>query len=90
MARYIQLLKNNEPVSFSLIDEAICKHFDAPVHPKKYYSPSDEISWYDALGWSTSSSLDEEIANCSDEPDLAAVYQFLKDEGYALSAWSGR
>lgn len=51
MPNCLQLIRKSAPaagpVAFTVIDEELCAHFGAEVHPKNWY-----LNWYDLLGFS--------------------------------------
>jgi hypothetical protein len=100
MAVYIQLLsrETGEPVTFTEIDERMCKDFGVEVHPTKYFR-----YWYDmicfplALGqtygeirerWKGFLEDEDEVMVGHTKLDLE-VLDWLEDR-YEPRAWGGR
>jgi hypothetical protein len=46
MPQCFQLLRDGKAVPLSSIDEEMCRHFDVPLDPVRYFS-----MWYDVIGY---------------------------------------
>ena len=93
MAKYVQLFdkKTNEPESFAVIDEKLCKALNVPCDEKKYYH-----HWYDVIGYSGEDTIISIINNIinddkkfDDDDELIRILTWI-DENYALNAWCQR
>ena len=93
MANYIKLLdkKSNEPESFMVIDEKLCKALNVPCDEKKYYH-----HWYDIIGYSGRDTIDDIINDIiiddrkfDDDDEVIQVLVWI-NENYTLSACYGR
>lgn len=99
MPNCIQLMRKTEPhapVQFQQIDEELCAHFGAAVHPTKWY-----LNWYDLLGFSlaigkTFGELRDQYRTAFYQKDnpyrdfdrqLVRVIDYL-DENFKVEAWA--
>ena len=69
------------PSKLTEVDEALCAHFDAPVHPTQWFR-----AWYDieGLGFACGKSFDwmrEQF------PDRKEILDFLENN-YTVNAWA--
>ena len=93
MANYIQLFdkKSNEPESFAVIDEKLCKALNVPCDANRYY-----CEWYDIIGYSCKNSIrdvidiiEKFVDKYESDKELIRVLTWL-DENYTLNAWCQR
>jgi hypothetical protein len=82
-----QLLRNGEAVSLNVVDEEMCRYFEAPCDPERYYA-----EWYLNVGWDLAmgESFVEIRAKYEDGTDLARVVDWLAANFTARSWYAPR
>lgn len=86
MPSCFQLLRDGVAVPLVQIDEEMCRHFEAPCHPTRYYE-----SWYDAIGYELAMgrSFEQIRVTLAEYPQLVEIANWL-DHQFTVSSWHER
>ncbi len=84
MANCFQLFRKGEtePMSLVKVDEEICRHFNAPVDPEKWFH-----NWYNTIGFCCAMGKTwDEIREVMETPMSIAIVDFL-EANFTTTAW---
>ena len=86
MPNCFQLLRDGVAIPLAAVDEEMCRHFEAPCHPTRYYE-----SWYDTIGYGLAQgrSFDEIRSTYADIPRLVEVATWIETH-FTVRAWHER
>lgn len=90
MPNCYQLLRDGVPVPLAHVDEEMCRHFDEPVHPTRYYQ-----SWHDVIGYELAMgrTFDQIRATLtssySEYPQLVEIANWI-EKHFTARAWHER
>ena len=75
MPNCFQLHRDGAAVSFLIVDEEMCRHFDAACHPTRYFE-----GWYDTIGYGLAAgdSFDQIRSTYADFPILVRVADWIE------------